>query len=570
MPHEKTSDELLAEGDAYYQDRQYQRAKTAYLAAFESSHDSNDVTPLDKAASCYLRLKDYNSALALAKKMSKLNAGDVRVYLRMGQTLQLLQKSALATKIYAKGLQRCRVTAEGYDTLRKQYNMLESQERATKSEDPVNVIPYEMLDQIMGYLDFKCRVNLLRVSKKWRSYLISNSCLWRDLDLSLTRRPVSRNCIANYIKWSDGRMHTARLKRLAKFQSLWELGRQCQITSLCWMGSDFTLASITHPLMAFKNLQSLTVTCEFVTLDSVQVILRQVPSLISLEFHYLHDVKQHLFWDFDLPNLQHLKINCAKKFNNDWFLKLCPQQLVKRIPNIRTLALTNFIYGIEDVDFSGLVHLETLDLGGTFFGLLTPKLPGDLRSLHLSGRNSAFRPEIPQAFPKLESFALDVNVPPGAPGHYIQFPNTEPFLLPLLQYPMKGGLFEPGSPPLRRLAIKPSPSGLWWKEILATPRLERLEDIDMGDLRDEHEDFICKLVTDHLPYLKRLNIGGFYRLTGWGIKQLVTGLPHLEELVLSGCPKVHYDAIEWARKKLKRVDWTPVQEARSGRRVLWG
>lgn len=85
------------------------------MQAFESSHDSNDVTPLDKAASCYLRLKDYNSALALAKKMSKLNAGDVRVYLRMGQTLQLLQKSALATKIYAKGLQRCRVTAEGYD-----------------------------------------------------------------------------------------------------------------------------------------------------------------------------------------------------------------------------------------------------------------------------------------------------------------------------------------------------------------------------------------------------------------------------------------------------------------------
>lgn len=175
--------------------------------------------------------------------------------------------------------------------------------------------------------------NLLRVSKKWRSYLISNSCLWRDLDLSLTRRPVSRNCIANYIKWSDGRMHTARLKRLAKFQSLWELGRQCQITSLCWMGSDFTLASITHPLMAFKNLQSLTVTCEFVTLDSVQVILRQVPSLISLEFHYLHDVKQHLLWDFDLPNLQHLKINCAKKFNNDWFLKLCP---------VSTLALPDF------------------------------------------------------------------------------------------------------------------------------------------------------------------------------------------------------------------------------------
>lgn len=78
------------------------------------------------------------------------------------------------------------------------------------------------------------------------------------------------------------------------------------------------------------------------------------------------------------------------------------------------------------------------------------------------------------------------------------------------------------------------------------------------------------MLIDHLPYLKRLNIGGFYRLTGWGIKQLVTGLPHLEELVLSGCPKVHYDAIEWARKKLKRVDWTPVQEARSGRRVLWG
>ncbi|KAK8154230.1 hypothetical protein BC567DRAFT_267475 [Phyllosticta citribraziliensis] len=115
MPHEKSSSELLAQGDIYFQDREFQRAITAYLEAFESSNDLNDVTPLDKAAACYLRTRDYNSALALTKKMSKVNAGDVRTYLRMGQALQLLQKSALATKIFAKGLQRCRPTADGYD-----------------------------------------------------------------------------------------------------------------------------------------------------------------------------------------------------------------------------------------------------------------------------------------------------------------------------------------------------------------------------------------------------------------------------------------------------------------------
>ncbi|KAK8173328.1 hypothetical protein IWX90DRAFT_138565 [Phyllosticta citrichinensis] len=556
MPHEKSSSELLARGDIYYQDREFQRAITAYLEAFESSNDLNDVTPLDKAAACYLRTKDYNSALALTKKMSKVNAGDIRVYLRMGQALQLLQKSALATKIFAKGLQRCRPTAEGYDTLRKQYNLLECQERATNSVDPVNVLPYEMLDEIMIHLDFRCRVNLLRVSKRWQSYLTSNDRLWTDLDLSSSRRPVSRNCISKYIKWSNGRIHTVKLNRLSKHQSLWELGRQCQISSLSLLHPDISGSSITHPLMAFKTLQSLSITSAVVTPGVFEEILNQVPTLTILNIQCLGIRREVIDWQRQYPNLQHLRLNCVSDPGvSGWEMmsKIGPHELLKRIPNIRTLAITNF-HLASSLDYSHLLHLKTLDLRGSDLSTRPPKLPESIRTLHISSIAVPFRSQETTVLPRLESLSLKVL---GWPLDMHENPDL--FLPPLLQH----------HTPLRRLALTPSPLLTQWKALLSTPRLARLEDIDIVDIPDTDEEQTCNLVLGHLPHLRRLRMEGFYHLTGWGIKQLVNGLEHLEELNLVKCPKIQFDSIEWARKKLQSVQWTPLQEA-SGKKVLWG
>ncbi|KAK7623649.1 hypothetical protein IWX49DRAFT_54481 [Phyllosticta citricarpa] len=557
MPHEKSSSELLAEGDVYYHDRQFQRAIATYLDAFKSSNDSNDVTPLDKAAACYLRTKDYNSALALTKTMSKVNAGDVRVYLRMGQTLQVLQKSALATKIFAKGLQRCRSTAEGYNTLQKQYSLLQCQERATKSVDPVNVLPHEMLDEIMGYLDFRCRVNLLRVSKHWQSYLTSNHRLWTDLDLSSSRRPVSRNCIANYIKWSNGRMHTARLNRLSKHQSLWELGRQCQISSLSLLHPDISGSSITHPLLTFKSLQSLSITAADVTLGVFQVILDQVPTLTSLSIRFLDTGGHNIVWQGHYPNLQHLGLNCKRGIlpnESSSIHTITPQQLLMRIPNIRTLAFTNFgrAMGLE-FDCTHLLHLESLDLLGTNIYQFAPRLPESIRTLRISSLAPDFRVAQPLSLPHLESLALSTH-----PRLQEIFENPDLPLLPLLQH----------QTPLRRLALTPSPSLANWTTLLAYPRLQKLEEIDLVNIPEADEEQICKLVLDCLPCLRHLRMEGFHVLTGWGIKQLVNGLEHLEELDLIKCPKLQFDAIEWARKKVQSVKWTPLQES-SGKKVMW-
>ncbi|KAK8154231.1 hypothetical protein BC567DRAFT_237642 [Phyllosticta citribraziliensis] len=91
----------------------------------------------------------------------------------------------------------------------------------------------------------------------------------------------------------------------------------------------------------------------------------------------------------------------------------------------------------------------------------------------------------------------------------------------------------------------------------------------MVDIPEAGEGQICALVLGHLPHLRRLRMEGFYHLTGWGIKQLVNGLEQLEELNLVKCPKIQFDSIEWARKKVQSVKWTPLQEA-SGKKVLWG
>lgn len=43
------------------------------------------------------------------------------------------------------------------------------------------------------------------------------------------------------------------------------------------------------------------------------------------------------------------------------------------------------------------------------------------------------------------------------------------------------------------------------------------------------------------------------KITGIGVKSLITGLPHLKLLKLEACDTISADAIEWAREQGVRV-----------------
>ena len=80
-----------------------------------------------------------------------------------------------------------------------------------RSVDPLTVLPRELAEQILGYLNFRQLIKTSLVSKEWAQFIRRTPNLWGHLDLTLARRKVKNAFVSRAINTGRSKLKTATL-----------------------------------------------------------------------------------------------------------------------------------------------------------------------------------------------------------------------------------------------------------------------------------------------------------------------------------------------------------------------
>ncbi|KAI4279457.1 MAG: hypothetical protein LQ337_000268 [Flavoplaca oasis] len=233
----EASNQIQKLGQQEYRRKNYHAALNFFDSVI-STEKQLDVSVLDCRAATYEKLGDLHAALKDGRRMISDYKTDCAGYLRTGKILQLLDKDSVALGIYKYGLRKL---------LRDIHDSLNQKCGPSKAKDPLTVLPLEIAQMIMGFLDFRHIVSLTRVSTTWRDYLKSTPRLWANLDFSKAKANISRAAVQKYILFS-GRT----VARLTTQQSinLQHVVTQCKTLEHLQIGGGYSNASlIKDPLM---------------------------------------------------------------------------------------------------------------------------------------------------------------------------------------------------------------------------------------------------------------------------------------------------------------------------------
>ncbi|KAL8808198.1 MAG: hypothetical protein Q9182_000262 [Xanthomendoza sp. 2 TL-2023] len=122
-------------------------------------------------------------------------------YLRTGKILQLMGKDALALGIYRYGLRKVSDSDPKLQLLRDICQQMKQKCEPGMPQDPLTVLPPEVAEMVMSYLDFRQVVSLTRVSTSWREFLKSVPNLWTSLDFSNAAVNIPQNAIRKLVEF---------------------------------------------------------------------------------------------------------------------------------------------------------------------------------------------------------------------------------------------------------------------------------------------------------------------------------------------------------------------------------
>lgn len=164
----------------------------------------NRATILDCRAASYEKMNDLDLALADALTMIKTSPEDARGYLRAGKLFSLKKKYDKAISVYNRGLKAVDPKDARITMIKTMKQKAERLARPPAKHDPVAVLPYDVFLLVFSYLSFDRRVQCTAVSKKWRSFALNWSGMWRDLELGGYRK-ISKKTVSTYLSYAKGR-----------------------------------------------------------------------------------------------------------------------------------------------------------------------------------------------------------------------------------------------------------------------------------------------------------------------------------------------------------------------------
>lgn len=209
--------ELVAAGKAAYADQRYDDA----LLAFNKAHPlakqgstSAFLETLDQRVATHLKRKALSAAEQDARMMIRSDKTDGRGYLRCGQIERLKGDLATATKFYEYGLKSVPKSHHLHAYIETQLLKVANMRQPRK--DPFDVLPVELLQQVLQFLDYQEAVRYLAVSKNWSKHLVTMRPLLDIIDLTGVSAPITYTSVRAALKRISKRAKIIRTDSLSK------------------------------------------------------------------------------------------------------------------------------------------------------------------------------------------------------------------------------------------------------------------------------------------------------------------------------------------------------------------
>ena len=237
-----------------------------------------------------------------------------------------MQKNDMALEIYKYGMRNVPVGDEDFKLLRGMYDKLATKCSPPKAVDPLILLPPELVELVFQYLNLQNLVNLLRVSKQWKSLLESMPMLWRNLDLSNAKRIVSFKAIKACVLRSHGRVTHATLDKWFKNgkarESLIYITSRCRGLEYLKFQSGKFSDYLFNCVTMLNGLKTLIVSSHIeVSLDYVCETLNKLHCLERAEFHQV-TVERNAQWIRDLSRLRILTLKVTRSYDTPRNLRL--------------------------------------------------------------------------------------------------------------------------------------------------------------------------------------------------------------------------------------------------------
>ncbi|KAF2268343.1 hypothetical protein CC78DRAFT_530257 [Lojkania enalia] len=589
MARTMSPEEYLELGKIHYNQKQYERAVEAFTNGIEAATIPS-IGLYDHRAASYAKLNDLKSAVKDGREMIKLDKMNVKGYLRTGSVLEKMNKLETAIGIYRYGMKHVSMENKSFKLLRRLHDEFTRKLSPAKAVDPFTVFPPELIEMVISYFTFKDIVNCHRVCKDWRTYLINNSKLWIDLDLSGARKDVSRIFVRNALYRSKYHIERATIHRFKHFDVLLSLATACRdvLTQLEFISGPVNVDRIVEVVQCAQNLKEL-IYRDNISLDAVAHIMHRGKSLERVEFTSIAASRSDAVWKGKFPKLDTLVLNGP---TNGAPRALNTTSLTMQTPALRVLTLTNWSGGgnfSEPLDFSRL-SLEKLTLTKYNFQVF-PALPPTLTHLILepayglyvpAGQNDNSSPWTRLCWRNI----LNSHLPALRHLSLSNFVALSPSFFSLLLETRTNDNKDPEvldcytlstMTTLHHLSIRNSTfsadrhhgpfstEGILGPLRILSPSLQCLTYASMMCSDDDVEELVHPLLNLEAIDLSNTNI------TGAGVKMLADGLPKLAQLNVDGCSRISSrDAIDYAEKKGIRVSWRMKQTGGGGRKVRYG
>ncbi|EXJ54320.1 hypothetical protein A1O7_09658 [Cladophialophora yegresii CBS 114405] len=561
--------DLLVECRKAIKEKKYAEAIKSINTALKSPATKTNTEPrhlisvYDYRHAAYVRQGDRDLALQDAKSMIRLDRTDVRGYLRCSAVARFKGNMTAALQYLEHGLKNCAEPGD-LDTLRSETRVVRDQLSAelvlSRPRDPVTTLPFEVVEMIMSYLDYRQHVRMLRVSKSWKRML---SVLPPLID-TVSFEGAKSNITAKMLLVALRRLVTPKTFKISGLTSgasdilqhrLWrdKLIESLHVLQISDQNNPFRIFSFGSVRMRRIAIDSPT-RC---SVEIVDQILRRCTALEYARFTICVDASQ-LQCKLSSSTLLELDLNCRTK-------RAGLLGLTIDLPQVRTL----YLRGFDDAPWGGdldLRHCQYLTALSLYHCAVRDLfLPSTITHLRMeSCELQTSRNLWPFAGPQPELPALDnletLDMLDSAPRTNIEMP-----FLPLIS--QASAKTKPGK--LTSLGLTYKDDSAHYLEALMLSEwfagLKALH-IDSQNIVDRHS----QLFVTACPELERIHIRGA-QITGVFIVDLVA-VPKskLRAVTVEDCPKVSRDIIQFGEQRGVHVKFIASAEnssRSSGRRV---
>ncbi|KAK6345001.1 hypothetical protein TWF718_006943 [Orbilia javanica] len=376
--------------------------KGNFNTAIEKLTEAIDMQPpilmglLDTRAALYDRTEKLKLALKDAKTMMGHEKANPKGYLRAGKVLHRLDKADLAIEIYKLGIkhaepsdpQLLRLKGILEKATEKQNKAMKA--AAKKVYDPMQVLPLELLEMVLGYLPFQNIVAMQRVSKTWQRVISSNARFWTALDFSRARKPISKTALKSCINRSKYTLTKAILNRIHNYTdtTLIDMVSICRDLEYMKIMDGLVGSTLTRAMQLTRSLKTLILHCQipFTTLDGILYTGVPLEHLECLNLGYTKRSQELSFGKREAcTSLRKLLLNFADLESASVKRAVNLGSLLEFLPNLQELQLNKIQFNGEKLDMTTLEKLETFVCRNSNIAARDIRYPPPLRVLDIAG-----------------------------------------------------------------------------------------------------------------------------------------------------------------------------------------